>query len=292
MKRGLWAYIKAAFNARPWGMFVPPNWAALGGFALLGLLNPGFWAIGAGVELAYLFVLSSNRRFQRWVDGAQTLQTMEGSAEKVRRLAGQLIPPSRQRYEALGRRCRAILDQQHHLGAEAVRDLQLQGEGLGRLLWIYLRLLVSRQAFDGLLRETLRADGTAAAGGESLEKRMQRIQRQLQDPPEEPADLRKSLEGQLQILQQRLDTQREAREKLAFLDAELTRIEEQVELIREQAVLSADPAAVSQRIDAIAAGLGGTSQWIRDQQQLYGQVEDVLEESPPVVLSSAGRAAQ
>ena len=60
------------------------------------------------------------------------------------------------------------------------------------------------------------------------------------------------------------------REKLVFLDAELVRIEEQVELIREQAVMASEPHAVSERIDQIAATLGGTQQWIRDQQQILG----------------------
>ena len=58
-------------------------------------------------------------------------------------------------------------------------------------------------------------------------------------------------------------SRQEARDKLAFLDAELTRIQEQVELIREQAVLTADPETVSQRIDQISATLGGTTEWIR-----------------------------
>jgi hypothetical protein len=284
MKAGFWGYLRAAFNARPIGMIIPPNWVGIGVFALLGLLNPGFWAIGAGLELAYLFTLSSSRRFQNYVDATQTQATQEGSAAKVRQLLAQLVPPSRQRYDALERRCRAILEQQR-IGPGAASDLQLQGEGLGRLMWIYLRLLVSRQAIDGLLRDSLRDEvGGAGAAGESLERRIQRLRRQLEDPPPEPDDLRRSLTSQLEILQQRLDAQREAREKLAFLDAELTRIEEQVELIREQAVVSTDPAALSQRIDQIAAGLSGTNQWIRDQQQLYGQVEDVLEEPPPVIV--------
>jgi hypothetical protein len=286
MKGGLWGYIKAAFSARPIGMPIPPNWVAVVAFALLGLLNPGFWAIGAGLELAYLFVLATSQRFQRVVDARQSHGAHEGSATKVQELLNRLIPPQRNRYELLEKRCRAILDQQH-LGRDAVHDLQLQGEGLGRLLWIYLRLLASRQAFAGLLQESLSADG---GGGEALQRRVQRIQQQLRDPPPEPEELRKSLQSQLAILQQRLDTQREAREKLEFLDAELARVEQQVELLREQAVVSADPAAVSQRIDQIAAALGGTNQWIRDQQQLYGQVEDVLEEPPPLVIEPAVRA--
>ena len=281
MKAGLFDYIKAAFNARPMGMVVAPNWVGLAAFGLLGLLNPGFWAIGAGLELAYLFLLSTNGRFQNYVNAVETRDEVEVSSAKVSDMLTRLLPHARERYDALERRCRVILAQQH-LGADAVQDLQLQGQGLGRLLWIYLRLLASRQAFEGLLRESIRADG-AASGGQPLERRTERLRRQLADPPEEPEDLRRSLTSQLEILQQRLDTQREAREKLTFLDAELTRIEEQVELLREQAVVSTDPAAVSQRIDEVAAELGGTSQWIRDQQALYGQVEDVLEAPPPVL---------
>jgi septal ring factor EnvC (AmiA/AmiB activator) len=104
--------------------------------------------------------------------------------------------------------------------------------------------------------------------------------------------LRRSIESQVQILQQRLDTQREAREKMAFLDAEIARVEQQVELIREQAVLTHDPSAVSKRIDEIGATLSGTSQWMRDQQQVYGEVADVLEEPPPLVIQPAGRVAE
>jgi chromosome segregation ATPase len=96
--------------------------------------------------------------------------------------------------------------------------------------------------------------------------------------------LRKSLAGQLDILEQRLARQQEARGKLAFLEAEIARIQEQVELIREQAMLSMDATAVSERIDQVAATLGGTTQWIQEQQKLYGQVEDLVSDTPPMLV--------
>ena len=286
MRSGLWAYVKSAFNARPMGMVVPPNWIGIGAFGLLGLLNPGLWLVGAGLELAYLVGLATNKRFQRTVDAGQLQQMTAGSAAKLKQLLDQLGPAERQRYMALEWRCRSIIEQQH-LGAGAAGDLQLQGEGLGRLLWIYLRLLASRQAFVRLLQEAQRVD----AGAEPLERKIERIQRTLRDPPPESEELRKSLLSQVEILQQRLNTQREAADKLTYLDAELARIEQQVELVREQAIVSTDPAAVAERIDQIAAGLSGTNQWIKDQQQVYGQVEDVLEEPPPLVVQG-GRVAQ
>jgi hypothetical protein len=72
----------------------------------------------------------------------------------------------------------------------------------------------------------------------------------------------------------------------------LTRIQEQVELIREQAILSADPQGISERIDQIATTLGGTTQWISEQQQIYGAMEDLLAEPPPITTSSARKESQ
>jgi uncharacterized protein YicC (UPF0701 family) len=117
-----------------------------------------------------------------------------------------------------------------------------------------------------------------------LEQRIRNLKEQLAEPLTE--DLKKSLSGQIEILQQRLEKRREGKQKLAFLDAELTRIQEQVELVREQAVLSADPDALSQRIDQITTTLGGTNQWIRDQQKIYGAVEDLMAEPPPLQLKA------
>ena len=95
VKRSFWGYVKAAFNARPIGMFVPPNWVGLAGFAMLGLLNPGFWLLGAGAELAYLFGLSTSRRFQRLVDGSAIQREREARREQVDRLVMQLDPEDR-----------------------------------------------------------------------------------------------------------------------------------------------------------------------------------------------------
>jgi hypothetical protein len=48
-----------AFNARPLGMPVPPNWFGVAAFGLLGaLVNPGLWLIGVGLEGMYLWWLA------------------------------------------------------------------------------------------------------------------------------------------------------------------------------------------------------------------------------------------
>jgi len=273
-------YVHAAFNARPAGMFIPPNWIGLGVFGFLGLLNPGFWIIGLGCELAYLGWLGTHSRFQNIVTGSRLLEERREWQSKLFELIRQLSPEDQQRYRALEARCQGILEQQAR-GTGLSPGLDQQGEGLGRLVWIYLRLLLTRESIRKIIRES--------SGGEEqavqLKERIDKLQQQLQQP-ETTEDLRKSLTAQIEILQQRQEKKREAAEKLAFLDAELTRIQEQAELLREQAVLATDPEVVSQRIDQVTTTLGGTNQWIRDQQKVYGAMEDLLSDPPPLVVQS------
>lgn len=278
MKLGLQDYVRAAFSARPMGMFVPPNWIGLGAFAFLGILNPGFWIIGLGCELGYLWWLGSNPRFQRLVDGNQLLGERRRWEQRLYDSLTQLPSEDQQRYRTLQKRCEGILEQQAR-GAALSPGVQEQGESLGRLVWIYLRLLLTRESIRKIVRESTKSQEEAA----QMETRIGRIEEQLKEPSMSE-DLRKSLKGQVEILQQRMEKRREAAEKIVFLDAELMRIEQQVELLREQAVLSTDPEVVSQRIDQVAATLGGTSQWIRDQQKIYGAMEDLLADPPPLVV--------
>ena len=274
-------YVRAAFSARPIGMFVPPNWVGLAAFGMLGFLNPGFWIMGFGVELAYLAVLANNERFQRTVAASQQWATKKQWQNRIEELVRQLGDESRQRYRALEARCRSILDQQQRI-AVLPSGLEAQGEGLSRLLWLYLRLLLTRQAIDRVLLESV----GAGEDRERLEERILRLERQLGEK-NLGEELRRSLAGQIDILKQRLQKRSEARDKLEFLEAELIRLQEQVELIREQAILSTDPQMVSTRIDQITATLDGTSQWIREQQQIYGATEDLLAEPPPVSMKVA-----
>jgi len=283
MKPAFSDYVRAAFNARPTGMFVPPNWIGLGVFGFLGVLNPGFWIIGLGCELAYLGWLGTHPRFQRLVDGRRLLDERRRWQERLYDLLRRLPQEDQQRYRALQSRCESIIDQQ--AGAAAVpAGVQEQSEGLARLMWIYLGLLLTRESIKKIMHESASSQEDASQQEiDQIEARIGKLQQRLKQPAV-GEDLRKSLTGQIEILQQRLEKRREAAEKLVFLEAELARIEQQVDLLREQAVLSTDPEVVSQRIDQIATTLGGTNQWIRDQQKIYGAMEDLVSEPPPLVV--------
>ena len=280
---GFLDYVTAAFNARPMGMFVAPNWVGLAAFGLLGIANPGFWVLGAGLELGYLLTLSTNSRFQRAVASRPLSESRLEWNTKIAKLLTRLSEDERERYAALAQRCASIIELQTHGAAETSHGIEAQADSLGRLSWMFLRLLVARSTILTVL-----ADGD---DDEALERRRRALERQANDETT-PADLRRSVSGQVDILVQRIEQRQEAERKLAYIDAELARIEEQVELIREQAALSTDPEILSQRIDQIAATLGGTGQWIRDQQKVYGAMEDLLTEPPPLTVDARAKESE
>jgi hypothetical protein len=282
-KPGLTDYLAAAFNARPFGMFVAPNWIGLAAFGLLGLTNPGFWVLGAGLELGYLMLLATNGRFQRAVSSRPLSAARDEWNARIERLLGRIDSSDRARYTGLAERCRSIIDLQTHGGAEMPQGIETQADSLGRLSWTFLRLLVARRTIQNVL-------GTGDTGT-MLTRRLEKLEREAEDQSTS-TDLRRSLTGQVEILRQRIEQHEEAQHKSAYIEAELTRIEEQVELIREQAALSTDPDVLSRRIDEIAATLGGTGQWIKDQQQVYGAMDDLLSEPPPLTTDARAKETQ
>ena len=273
-KPSFWKCLAAAFSARPFGMFVPPNWIALSAIGLLGLRNPGFWLIGAGVELAYLFSLATNRKFQEWVARRGSAGSEKAFQEKQDALIARLSDTDQARYVAFVSRCRTILDQFNQLDSSGAAA-QVQAEGLGKLTWVYLRLLLARRAMLRVLKDP------STSETEELQVRLDRVKARL-DEKTMDEDLRKSLGSQAEILAQRVNQRSEGRDKLEFLEAEILRIQEQVELLREQSALGADADGLSRRLDEITGSLGGATEWIADQQKVYGQLDDLLDEPPPL----------
>ena len=137
----------------------------------------------------------------------------------------------------------------------------MQADGLGRLLGIHLQLLVTQSALDRMLGE---------GEIESVVAKIEEVREELaQATP--GGNLHRSLQGQIEILEKRQRTLTDGAEKLAFTESELERIEHQVALIRDEVGLSAAPEAVGSQIDRVSGELQETSQWITDQQKLFGE---------------------
>lgn len=271
-------YLKSAFSARPWGMPIPPNWIMLAGFGMLTVVNPGFLLIGAGCELGYLFFLSTSRRFQNYVHAIHQSQQQQTSQQRLSGVIDKLWPEQKKRFARLQERCESVLEfytQFLNVGADIA---QQHAVSLNKFAWIFLQLLLTRQAVCRIVKEN--------SFVEKLREEMKELDQEIQNSQGSP-DLKKSLESKRDIIKQRLEVLGQAEDKLKFIDSELDRIEQQVELIREQAVISKDSQALSTRIDLVSTSLGETTDWIKEQQNLFGGVQDLLEEPPPILMEPA-----
>ena len=267
-------YVKAAFNVRypvPKIGRLPVNWLALAVIAILGVPFPALLFIGTAAEIAFLYLLSSNPRFQRLVTEERKASAQATAAEKQAALAGALSRPSRERLAGLETHLTQIQSVSQTMRPVALGPLdEAQLSGLTELHSIFLRLLVSEQTLEGYLESGAKAE---------VEKELTALKAELERDGL-PEQVRKSKQATLDILQRRQANLDKAQEQRQFVEAELNRIEAQVSLILDDAMLTRDPATLSAKIDEVAANLGETNEWIRANADLLGAVEDTLPAPP------------
>ncbi len=283
-------YLKAAFWRRaalPGLGALPLNLMGLAAFAVLGLANPGFWLLGAALELAYLTFVGGSRRFQTLVDGERLLAAQRGWEDQVHLAVEHMGDESRERYRHLLGQCRTILGLSGRLDADSLGSLRdLKARNLNQLLTIFLRLLSSRE----LIRSSL-----ASVDRDELERDIARNQKRLAaatpPPPAEssapaPAPdpaLVRSLQGTIEIQKKRRAGLRKAESSLQVIEAELLRIEQQVELLREESAVAGNAEALSTRLDAVTTQMAETSRWMDANSQLLGSLG--LEDSGPALAA-------
>jgi hypothetical protein len=271
-----WDLLKAAFSFKPAGMVVSPNWVGVALFAMLGILNPGLWLIGAGLELAYLLSLVTNARFRRLVERNLLAAGDQDQQARVEERVRALSAAAQRHFRDLEERCDAVLSAgrpDDHAETVAHRE-----DALGRLLDVYLQLLSARDTAGRLLADTDR----------SVSARLADVRQRLREGGL-TEELRKSLEGQEQVLRGRMESRELAQERVEYIDSELARVEQQVELLREQSVLDAESTQMTSRIDALADTLQETRGWLSEQRKLAGLGE---EQAEPVPLRRRRAAAQ
>ncbi len=238
--------ILSAFNARPFGLMVPPAWLAAIGVGLLWLVDPGVCLLAAGGLLAILVVVS-------WGPSAPAAPAAPSASQRA--LIESLDDDDELRYHAHDRRCTAVVEHLRRFGSRV--DMRILGERVGQLQQTYLQLLLARQAMK---RHTAPA---ADDGSETPEAKLAGLQAQLQGETPIPDDVRASISSQVRTLQERIRLRAESRERLPLIEAELARLQEQTELLREQAATATEPAVMIDAIDRVFQSLGGTNRVIQ-----------------------------
>lgn len=270
-------YLWSAFNARPLGMPLPPNWFGLAAFALLGaFVSPGFWLLGAGLELGYLLLLARSARFRRAVD-ARHVQPADPAIQRYEATVALLNPTQRARQQAVEARAREVLQL---LSRSAL--MASHASSLEQLVWLNLRLLAAGQALNVVVQ-------TATAESAELQQQEQQIDQRLADQ-DLSADLRRSLEQQKQVIDARQLAHNEGSKRKEHVDAELQRIEQQIALIREQTLLATDEEQIGVALNALTSSFNESSRWLNSQRDLLGVLELSQQQSlPDYVLQGQGQ---
>ena len=266
------SYLAAAFNARPLGMPVPPNWFGVAAFALLGaFVNPALWLIGLGLEGLYLWTLARNPRFQATVD-AQAGQSDWHS--RYSQLSSYLGQDGRDQQATIEAQANEICDLLSRTGAT-----ESQMSDVRQMAWVHLKLLAARASVLQVI---------SAAGRESrdLEEQERRLIDRL-SRGEVADELKRSLEQQLDVIRSRRTGHADAERRRELIEAEIERLRQQVSLVREQALLATDEHSAAASLDALSASLNEANRWLKDQRELFAGLEGLTDEPPPADLLRA-----
>ena len=245
----MWRYLKSAFLVSvdvPGLGRIPVNVLGAVAFGILGFAQPAFWLLGLAVEAAVVPALAFNPRFQKIVE-AQSLELSEGHAEKKRMALIRLLEnAAQQRLWALATKCNQVLDVYRSQQAEDF-IIESNDHALKNLEWVYLKLLVARHHLLSPSNET----------EQSLEKKAESLEKDLRNG-EETESLRQSKIATLNILKKRIATMRKKQETLEEIESDLTRIDNQVDLILENATVQGKPQTISADIELASDLLGGS----------------------------------
>jgi hypothetical protein len=260
------SYLAAAFNARPLGMPIPPNWFGIAAFVFLGaFIHPGLWLIGAGLEGLYLWALAQNPRFRNAVD-AESPQAANWR-QRYETMLAPLDETARQQQSAIEQQAAEIVELLTRSGAHPS-----QMGDVRQMAWLHLKLLAARASLLQVIASAVRAK-------RELDTQEQRIEQRLKADCSD--ELRRSLEQQLEVIRTRRVAHADAEHRREIVDAELERLRQQVSLVREQALLATDERSAAQSLDAISASLNEANRWLKDQRELFAGLDDLTDEPPP-----------
>jgi hypothetical protein len=250
-----WDYLKAAFwrpvRSRVLGA-MPLTQMLLVSFGLAGFVNPGFWLLGLAAVVALVGGRSASARFQKLVDAQRIAARAESAEDRMKAAYDRLEPASQSRYRALVVQCREILGiATPSEGISTLTDFRVGN--LNQLLWLFLRLLASRESIQ---------DTLARVDRRQLEAGIDNVRKRLTQAGDPQGALARSLSATLEIQEKRLSNLDTAANNLAVIDAELERIEQQVRLLREESAISGRPEVLSARLDAVSSTLSETSRWM------------------------------
>ncbi len=284
-KAGLIRYLKEAFMFR-WNLLL------FGGAAAAAIVS-GHADIAlpliAAAEVTYLAGLTSLPRFQGAIDARSraeergltggrpatspgATQDPEAGRARILDVLKSLTEDRRSRFLRLRARCvemsRIANAVRGDTGDASGASTELRTPALDRLLWVFLRLLLSEQAISRFLQAADEGSIDKTLG--DLKVRRKKRADSVGEVNQADDRIIRSLDDSISTAEARKDNVEKARHNAEFIATEIDRLENKIQAVTELAVGSTDPDEMTHRIDAISEGISQTEQTIRELQQITG----------------------
>jgi hypothetical protein len=276
---GLGEYLKRAFLYR-WNLLL-----FLAGLAAAGLtpVPDALVPLVLAAEAAYLGGLVAHPRFREAVD-AQVYREIKApqaiaATQSLASVMSALSPESRRRFEQVRNRClemRSIA--QGVRGGQGKGGEDLSTPALDRLLWVFLRLLVSDEALRQFLKQT---------SVDEIRSRLDETTKRLEAAKGGDERVVHSLQDNVAAQQLRFDNYGRAKQNADFVHLELDRIEAKIQVLSESGVNQQDPNFLTSQIEGVTESMHSTEKAIRDLNQITGMVDQMQE--PPAILEADWR---
>ena len=275
-------YLKEAFLFR-WNLLF--FFGAAAAAALTPLAAVAVPLVAAG-EVAYLAGLVSVPRFRAAIDARVHAagSAVTGAAPpgqppvSVTAMLAGLPAEGRMRFQRLHARClemRGIAaGVRGAAGDQGASAEEIRTPGLDRLLWLFLRLLLSKTALDRFLQ---------TMNEQEIVSRLAELRKSL-DAAKGDDRIMRSLQDSIASSELRLENYGRAKKNAEFVSIELDRLEGKIQALAEMTVNRQDPDFLSNQVDSAADSMRQTEKAVTELQHLTG-LADQLDE-PPAILET------
>lgn len=282
-----------------------PHHAALGLLTLgLGFMSAAVLPLIAGVTcyiLGWIYV-PDLPFFRRWVDRrqeavkrGQEAQKVAGFVQRRDALLRSLAPERRERYSRLAQVCHDIeTASADNLLASADPTTDPRLRKLDELMWTYLRLLGIEESLERFL-ETERSEdvpGLVKDAEAETARLNSEVEAMKSKGPSDTLDTKQrylsSRLERLEVLRKRQQRSEQAEANLALVVSEQDRLDQQIKLIRADAVATKNAETLTARIDATVEHLDQTNKWLSE----LDEFKDLVGDMPPTELRVGYEATQ
>ncbi len=287
-KGGFFKYVKHAFLVN-WNLLAVAAGAALA--VISGQPDVVIPFVAAG-ELAYLAGLASHPKFQSAIDAQEhkslKLQQSAKTSEKAQIILQSLSDEDRERFRHLRSLCNQLRTISQGVKGQTSSDDSiiddLQMGSINRLLWIYLKLLYSKNALEKFF---------ATIDEDEIKNSITKAQNRLdalgpEDESEPPgkSKKRKSLQDTLETSKARLANYKRAQDNHDFIELELDRLYTKISGLGEMSINRQDPNFITQEVDAVSASVEQTEKAMGELDFLTGL--GAHDEDAPELLEEDG----